>query len=244
MRRRNRYSLIWIFLLFSCSNAKEEKGVSYYPNGQLKHEVLLVNGQPEGLGIIYYKSGKVKSRTYWKRGKKHGKSVHYYENGNVQQETQYQNDIHQLTKDYGEDGLLRKVRKYDSLGRLFDFCVFNKNGTRDFSRKTKDPIFITEDDTISVGQTFEAEVKLGNRQFDYIDVIIGDIDDPYLAVNTPPLPKKDSLTSILTIKGDSPGLKRVSGILIERSAVSDSVEVIPFIFPLFVEDTSKDIAKP
>lgn len=222
-------------LVLCCSQDKEQRGISYYPNGVLKHEVLLKNGEPDGLGIIYFESGKVQSRTYWKDGEKHGKSITYYENGNVRQENEYRKNMCLSSKDYTEDGFLEESRTYDSKGRIIDFYRYKKDGTRDFRRETKDPIFIPEVDTLILGETYPIEIRLGNRQYDNIDVIIGDLGDPYLAKKNPPLPKKDSLTSIINIKADSLGLRKISGIVIERSATSDSLDVIPFTHGFYVK---------
>jgi hypothetical protein len=234
--RRSKIVLISILFLLSCFKDKEQRGVSYYKDGTLKHEVRLINGEPEGLGIVYFENGQVQSKTDWKDGKKHGKSIIYYKNGNVRQENEYRDDLCLASKDYTEDGYLEEIRTYDSLGRVIDYYNYNKDGSRNFNRETKDPIFIREKDTISVGETYIANIRLGNRQYDNIEVIIGDISDPYIAKKNPPLPKKDSLTSILNIKADSAGLHKISGIVIERSATSDSLDVIQFTHRFYVKD--------
>lgn len=163
---KNKLFLVGILILLSCRKDKEERGVSYYKNGQLKHEVLLINGKPEGVAVMYFESGKILSKTHCKNGKKHGKSVFYYENGNVEQESVFKENLYQTTMAYTEDGFLKQIRIYDSLGRLFDFYKYNKDGTRNFGPGTKDLIFLTEKDTVSVGEDFIAEIRLGNRQFD------------------------------------------------------------------------------
>lgn len=234
MKSKAIWKYVFILVVLDCSQDKEQRGVSYYSNGVLKHEVLLKNGEPDGLGIVYFESGKVQSRTYWKEGKKHGKSITYYENGKIRQENEYRENVCQTSKDYTEDGFLEEIRTYDSLGRIFDYYNFKKDGTRDFSRRKKDPIFIPRKDTVAVGEDYVADIRLGNRQYDNIEVIIGDIEDPYVAKKNPPLPRKDSLTSTLIIKPDSAGLTEISGIVIERSATSDSLDVIPFTHRFYV----------
>src|SRR5688500_7887579 len=74
--KESRFFVIGILLiLLACSKDKVQRGISYYKNGQLKHEVLLNNGKPEGLGMTYYESGKVLSKTNWKDGKEHGRNT-------------------------------------------------------------------------------------------------------------------------------------------------------------------------
>jgi antitoxin component YwqK of YwqJK toxin-antitoxin module len=230
----SRFIFIGMFILSTCTTDKEQRAVSYYKSGRLKHEVLLINGKPEGLALMYFESGKILSKTHWKNGKKHGASVFYYENGNVEQESVFKEDLYQITKAYTEDGFLKQIRVYDSLGRLFDFYKYKKDGSRDFGPRTKDLIFIPERDTVSHGEEFTTEIRLGNRQFDNIEVIIGDIEDSTMIKDNPPLPKKDSLTSMLRIKAEASGVMKITGIVIERSATSDSLDAIPFTYPLFV----------
>lgn len=110
-------------------------------------------------------------------------------------------------------GELGKNTVHDSLGRIFDYYRYRKDGKRDFSTQTKDPIFIPEKDTVSVGENCIAMISLGNRLYSHVDVIIGDPTDPKI-INSR-LPKKDSLTSMLKIKADSAGSMEVSGVVFE-----------------------------
>lgn len=240
MRRKKAFWIgffvLGIVVVFYLFKQRVKRGVSFYENGALKHEVILKNGKPEGLATTYYESGKVLSKVDWKEGKRHGKGVIYYENGNVQQENEYVDGVRCcISRDYTENGTLAQVTILDSMGRIVDYYSYKKDGTRDFSREKKDPIFIPQGDTLILGETYPTLIRLGNRQYDNIEVIIGDIEDPYMAKKNPPLPKKDSLTSIINIKADSLGLRKISGIVIERSATSDSLDVIPFTHRFYVK---------
>jgi hypothetical protein len=228
--------IIGILVILFLIRRDVKREVSYYKTGQLKHEVILKKGKYDGLWIDYFEDGTIHAKTDWKDGKKNGKNIIYYKNGNVRQENEYRDNICLASRDYTEDGFLEEIRIYDSLERVTDYYVYKKDGTRDFRRETKDPIFIPTGDTLVLGETYTAEIRLGNRQYDNIEVIIGDIDDPYIAKKNPPLPKKDSLTSIINIKADSLGLRSISGIVIERSATSDSLDVIPFTHRFYVKD--------
>lgn len=215
-----------------------EREVNYYDNGQLEHKVYIVNGKYEGQWTNYFENGIVRARTQWKNGMMNGLNTIYYKDGVVRQNNIYKQNICRQSKEYTENGELRKVTIFDSLGRIVDNYYFNKNGSRDFNRKTKDPIFIPEGDTLILGVSYYTEIRLGNRQFDNVEVIIGDIRDMYIAEKNKPLPKKDSLTSIITIRPDSIGNNEFSGVIIERSAISDSLDVIPFTHRFFVKRNS------
>jgi hypothetical protein len=236
MRIINKVVFATIIFLVGCNDKeKVQQGVSYYKDGSLRHKVILKNGKPEGLGMTYFDNGKVLSKVDWKNGKKHGQSIFYYENGKVRQENLYEEGLCLKSKDYTDDGYLDQITEYDSLGRIFDTFRFNKDGTRNFSREAKDPIFIPEVDTVTIGENYIVEIRLGNRQFSNIDVIIGDIEDPKIIIKNKPLPKKDSLTSILSIKADSVGLKKISGVVFERNQKWDSMDVIPFTHRFYVK---------
>lgn len=229
-------SVIGILVILFLIRRNVQREVSYYENGQLKHQVILKNSKYEGLATYYFESGKIQSKVYWKDGKKHGKSVVYFENGNVRQENQYVGGTRCcISKDYTQDGFLEQITELDSSGRIVDYYSYKKDGTRDFSWEKKDPIFIPQGDTLILGENYPSLIRLGNRQYDNIEVVIGNIEDPYIAKKNPPLPKKDSLTSIINIKADSLGLRKISGIVIERSATSDSLDVIPFTHRFYVK---------
>lgn len=212
-----------------------KREVSYYENGNIKHQVLLKDGKYDGLWIDYVEDGRVRAKTEYQDGRKHGESIIYYRNGNIFQVNKYRNGVCRISKDYTQDGYLEEIREYDSLERITDYYAYKQNGTRDFSREKKDPIFIPHRDTLVLGESYQALIRLGNRQYDNIEVVIGDIRDPYIAKKNDPLPKKDSLTSIINIKADSLGLRKISGIVIERSATSDSLDVIPFTHRFYVK---------
>jgi hypothetical protein len=223
---------------FTRQNIKRE--VSYYENGQLKHQVILKNGKYDGLWIDYFENGTVHAKTEYIAGKKNGKNIIYFENGNLRQENEFKEDKLQVSKDYTAGGSLEEIRIYDSLERVVDYSCYKENGSRDFRREKKDPIFIPVGDTLVLGETYPTLIRLGNRQYDNIEVIIGDIEDPLIAKQNPPLPKKDSLTSLIDIKADSLGEREISGIIIERSATSDSLDVIPFTHRFYVTPSQKN----
>lgn len=233
---RNNFSILIVLLVFCCSKERKNTSdeVSYYKNGQIKHQIPVRNEKRNGLGISYYENGNIMAKSDWKDGKLDGQKVFYRENGKLQQVSQYRDGLPLRVEDYTDDGYLRQITVYDSAGRIFDYYSYKRDGTRDFSFETKDPIFIVKKDTVSVGENYIAMIRLGNRQYSHVDVIIGDPGDPQIIKKNAPLPKKDSLTSILTIKADSAGPREISGVVFERSLKWDSLHVTPFTHRFYI----------
>lgn len=223
-------TLVFMFILVT----RVKRGVSYHENGQLRHEVTLKNGLPEGLSVNYYPSGAIMSKAYWRNGKKHGPATSYYEDGKIRQESYFERGICQVATDYHNEGRKMQITYFDSLERYFDYVRFQPNGERDYSPESKRVLFLPLKDTVRKGEEYVAAIRLGNRQFDWIEVILGDLDDPEMPLKNPPLPMKDSLTAIVRVKADSTGLRLLTGIVIERSSQSDSLAVTAFEHKYFV----------
>jgi hypothetical protein len=231
------YYILFLFFLVRCG--EEHREVSYYPNGTLKYTVPLIEEKREGLGYDYFESGKIKAVSKWENGVLDGESIVYFENGNIFQKSYFENGIQRDTgKIYDEAGWLKQVAIFDSLGRMEDYFVFKKEGTRNFNHETKQPIFLDQSDTLYLGENYIAQIRLGNRQFNFVDVFIGDINDRDIMKKNPPLPKKDSITSILKIKSDSLGRRKLEGVILERNKKMDSLDVIPFTHYFYVKPKS------
>jgi len=200
----------------------------------LRYEVFIIDGKRHGRAKEYFPNGKIKAISNWKYGKLDGEEVIFLANGSRRQVNEYKDGALSISWDYAKEGHVIEKRLYDSLGHIVDFFSYKSDGTRDFSFGKKDPIFIPPTDTFVLGMTYPTLIRLGNRQYDNIEVIIGDITDPDIARKNQPLSKKDSLTSILDITADSLGLRKISGIVIERSSTSDSVDVVPFTHRFYV----------
>ncbi|GCC53434.1 hypothetical protein SanaruYs_36780 [Chryseotalea sanaruensis] len=239
---RSNALLILIIFFISCTRKKDgvQKELEYYDKGQLKHEFIIDEfGRRDGLGISYYENGKIMAKTDWKKGKLDGKKVFYYDNGRIQQVSEYRIGIPLKVEDYTEDGYLKQLTIYNSIGRVVDYYNYKKDGARDFTLGTKTPIFIPYKDTVDVGEDYILDIRLGNRQFSNVDVIIGDPEDPKIIKKNKALPKKDSLTSILVIKTDSVGEREISGVVFERNQNWDSLDVTPFIHRYYVRSSSR-----
>jgi len=114
-----------------CQDGKIE-GVlrSYWPNGDLMNETIVINGKAEGNSTSYHTNGSIRSRVFfrngkvegvvrsyseegalysemiYKDGKREGIAMHYYENGNIKTQFLYEKDKLLITKTYDQDSNL------------------------------------------------------------------------------------------------------------------------------------------
>lgn len=231
------FSILFVATVTSCvKDSKTEHQVSFHENGKLKHEIFLKSGKRDGIERIYFESGNLKAVAHWRNGEKNGKNVIYYENGIMRQEKYYVDGlICCLSNDYDSLGHLRTSVKLDSMGRIIDFMWFDSLGNRDFSDEYKNALFISQSDTITLGETYHAEIKLGNRQFDNIRVTIGDLNDRYLLLKSKPLPNKDSTTAIFSFMPTTNGNVIITGVIQEKNIKGDSSAITTFEHNIYVK---------
>ncbi|MEQ8910532.1 MAG: hypothetical protein RIC95_15155 [Vicingaceae bacterium] len=72
---------------------KKEKVEERYPNGRLKLEGELLNGERNGIWTFYYENGMKWSEGKYRSGIRDGFSVVYYENGKKKLAGEYENDL-------------------------------------------------------------------------------------------------------------------------------------------------------
>jgi hypothetical protein len=209
----------------------------YYPNGSLKLEVPLRSARRNGELIEYFESGEIKSKGHWEDGEQEGKTTVYYTNGNIEQEYIYEKGIVCCeAKFYREDGTLREIQFFDDFGRMIDYKKFKRDGNQNLDIQTRLPIILSVRDTVNEGDYYLSEIRLGNRRFNTIEVIIGNRDDPAL-LGKPRLPMKDSVTALLKIKAEIVGRNILEGVIIEiNDASQDSLLVIPFSKAFYVKE--------
>lgn len=229
----NRVFAIIFLLSASCSRELEQK---YYPNGNLKFEVPLVDGRRNGKMTVYNEDGVVSETSFWKDGYEEGEVIIYYSNGSIMQKQKYHRGIIVGEVDlYSQNGILTERHYFDSLGRLIDYKEFKANGRQNMDENTRHAIFIEVQDTVRIGEFYESLITLGNRRFDNIEVVLGDPRDSNI-IKHPKLPKKDNKHSILRIRADSVGLHHIEGAIIEfNPARKDSLLIIPFRHNFFVK---------
>lgn len=221
-------SLVFVlasFITFSCNQQWEKQ---YYDSGELKLKVRVKDGLWNGESVEYYKSGETKITSRWKNGARDGKTEVYFESGVLKQESYYSNGVICCeAKIYREDKTLHEVQVYKD-GEMVDFKKFNRDGKQNTDITSRKAIFNTKADTIYLGDYYYTEIRLGNRRFDSIKVISGNLEDKGI-IEKAPLPMKDSVTAIFRTKPEKAGENFVEGVIIEINVnYPDSLLVIPF----------------
>lgn len=230
------FILGFAYLISAC---QQEKEVYYFSNGNVNQEYSVRDGKRHGKATSYFENGELQSVGYFEFGIPHGAFTYYYVNGNKKIEGVFKNGkkFDRLFF-YREDGSLSLIEFYNDDGQLFDLEVFKENGHRDTSFESKRVLFISEKDTINLGEDFIAEIRLGNRQYNSTKIIIGDPNDKNILLYEF-LPRKDSLTSIFKIKATKKGSNLIEGValdlLVNEVGDIDSVMVVPFGNTFFVK---------
>lgn len=234
MERFN-FILCLALILTGC---QQEKEVYYFPNGSVNQEYFVQNGKRHGRALSYFENGVIQSEGQYEMGTPHGPFTYYYPNGNKKIEGQFKNGkkFDRLFF-YREDGSLSSIEYYNDSGQVFDLEVYKKNGLRDTTFESKRVLFLPYKDTVRAGDNYEAQIRLGNRQYNSTKIIIGDPSDRNI-LRYEFLPRKDSLTSLLSIDDVKLGKNVVEGVALDlliRDGEIDSVMVIPFRHYFFVK---------
>ncbi len=150
-----------------------------YRDGYLYSEVMLVNGEKNGLARRYYSNGKVNTEVYYENNVKIGTSKWFYTNGKVYRETPYENGkINGIQKKYHKDGTLMAEIPYESGNRKIGLQEYSFYG----SPVTSYPnIVIHVDDQRSMNGLVKVSLSLSNKsknvKFYEGDIINGIFDD-------------------------------------------------------------------
>jgi hypothetical protein len=103
--------LVTALILPSFGSAETRK--EYYPNGNLKSEMNIVNDKMEGLEKNYTENGQLWLEKNYINGKAEGLAKYYYDNGQLRIEINYKNDKQEgLQKDYFMNGNLQYEANY------------------------------------------------------------------------------------------------------------------------------------
>ena len=87
---------------------------------------------------------------------------------------------------------------------------------------------ISKTDTIEFGEYYEAEIRLGNKKWDSIRVVLGKWED-YQSLFNKSLPSIDSVTSFVRVKADKEDKNTIEGTIIEVNTLhTDSAIIHPF----------------
>src|SRR5579859_3408467 len=228
-----KYFIIISMFFYGCqSNLKKE----YYPSGKLKSEIPIKNGMKSGKGINYNESGTVSSTAMWANDLLNGENIIYNENGKINQINQYKNGSRCCTsKFYSTEGNLIEIQYLDDKERVVDYEKYKSEGVRNLSIEASKPIIISDADTVDFDNYYIAKIRLGNRRYDNIKVILGKPESNNDYFKQEGLPRADSVTSVLRMKAEKEGVNKVEGVIIEiNKAMPDTLLAIPFSHTFFV----------
>ena len=186
--------------------------------------------------ITYYESGEIKSKATWENDVRNGEHYVYYKNGKINQINHFKLGIRCcLSKFYDSLGNLIEIQYLDNKGRVVDYEKYKSEGKRNLSIEESKPIIISDDDTIDFDAYYIAKIRLGNRRYDSIKVILGKPETNDDFFKQAGLPRADSITSLLRMKGKKEGVNKVEGVIIEiNKGMPDTLLAIPFSHTFFV----------
>lgn len=215
-----------IITIIGCTSNIER---SYYDNGQIKEKVSLKNGKPHGMFCTYYENGRLESKCYFNEGLRQGKGIFYYPNGVIYQIVYYHNDIIVKSATFRKDGSLEIVKEYNHKGQMINYNFYLDSGKVDPDPFKKNPLFISENDTVKKGELYRAEIRLGHKfKNDFYVFLCDTMDQEFFKRKS--LKRKYKDVSILEIDTDTlnTGLNVITGIIFE---LSDSCETCGWIGP-------------
>lgn len=111
-------SILFLLGITACVQSNRLQKVEIkYPNGQLKIQGTILNGQKHGLSRTFYANGQIQTKNNWENGQQVGKSEKWFENG-------YKNAAGQMANGNQEG----EWKYYNDLDGKYIYSVFYKNG--------------------------------------------------------------------------------------------------------------------
>lgn len=218
----------------------KEKEVSYYENGKTSYIVEIENGKWNGKYISFYKSGNLETEANYLDGQVHGKTYIYYDSSEkiISQIVFYN---HAMLKDttflFTKEGWMYEYQVFNDSGELIDYRKFYKADSQNTDYETMKPLFFSLRDTISKNEDFIAYATIGNRRYNSIEGVLGNINDRYL-LKKPKLLKLNLVTVIIRIDKDSidQGVNFFSGALVNLDSIlRDPLVVVSFEGKFYVK---------
>lgn len=228
---------LFLFLLLGfqgCSNQRVQK--KFHSNGKLLSVVTLDSlGRKNGIEVEYFESGDTSVYRNWLNGKRNGKSAVYFQNGNVEQINHFKNGVRCCEAlFYDEKGFLKEIQYLNNKGNVIDYKKFNEKGIQIRDPNSSLALAVPKKDTIELGEYYEAEIRLGNKRWDSIRVVLGAWEGHQTLI-APNLPAIDSVTSFLRVEATGEGPNTIDGTIIEvNRAHPDSLMIHTFSIYFFV----------
>jgi len=143
------------------------KVITFYKTGVTESIIPIQAHQITGLVKRYYPNGNLKSTEVYLNGRRSGNKVKYFPNGHIEYKIVLRGNIQVDTaRYYYSNGDLKELAIYDRNGRKIDFIVLKHDGEMDPSYAQ--PIFLSDVDSIHMGQDYSFEIVLGNRHLSHI----------------------------------------------------------------------------
>lgn len=187
----SRYVILSFIFFYSCSFSEKsgkvresfetlqegkERFETFYPNGQKKRVVELIDSVPEGREIGYYSSGEVKYNAFNKKGVKDSTCVFYYPEGSIK-----------AIYHYYKGKLFGDQYTYDSFGALESYYFNNYEEVTLFLRKYSDSLIIQDEgipfyaisnrNHLAASETFEAIVYFAVPPFCKYNIVAEELKD-------------------------------------------------------------------
>src|SRR5690606_28450207 len=102
---------------------------TFFPDGEIRKETMLVKGKPEGQDREYFPNGSVKREITYRNGKPNGIARTYYENGHLETEANYEDGV--LTgflKTYYDNGQMQTVSTMAAGARNGSYQTYDREG--------------------------------------------------------------------------------------------------------------------
>ncbi|WKN43940.1 toxin-antitoxin system YwqK family antitoxin [Tunicatimonas pelagia] len=228
-------SVINCILLLGCERQKYYK--EEYEDGSVKFIVPVKDNLYHGKMQYYFPDGAEEGFSTWYYGKQNGYAELLHKNGKVRQKLIY--DMGKRADSavlYREDGSLQEIQYYDSLERVFDYKKFTRDNVQDTAESTRMVMIVSESDTISLSETFTAYLRIGNRQGQAVEAVLGNYhEDSLLYARKPRLKKIDNFTVKIEKKPIEPGKNFVRGVAIEVFDEPKSISLYPFEYEFYVK---------
>jgi len=201
------------------NGVKHGESLIFYKSGDLDTKYTMHKGIIEGKMISYYKNGNIRAETDYRNGKPHGIVKHYYYDGNLKSEESFKEGIRQGTgRSYYANGNLNMVKFFKD----DEFILWEKyDSTGKFIRDYRKIEILPESDTINLGETYKARIKLlGKINFGTVEYWT--IGSTPLVLGKPKHPFKkygdelqyDNGIGLFNIKINEPGSYLFAGVVI------------------------------
>jgi antitoxin component YwqK of YwqJK toxin-antitoxin module len=194
-----------------------------------------------GVCSIYYNSGNLKSVGIYSNGLLQGLYRSFYDTSIsiVQSISKMQNGENiDTTFYYSIDGWVKDYWVFNKNGDLTDCKIFYKKDSQDLDLNLLKVLMYPPKDTILVGEDYVVYATLGNREYNSVEGVLGDIVNKRYLLNNPKLPKANAVTVIIRISSDSikKGENYFSGALVNLdSSIRDPLKVVCFEKSFYVK---------